>query len=164
MKHVREMDSKRTAIYARVARAEEGSAERLAEQVQNVTNGLPTDLAAMGVEVYAETGSGLLGFEPDCEGERRPEFERLAMDIRKGWIGSVHFADLARLSRSLSVATAFLDLCDRHGVRVFVDGTEGNGRAFFGHGAKASVRHVHMSRFVQATLVDRATRRAKPTA
>jgi len=115
---------RKAVIYARIARVEKGSAHRLAEQIQRVKKGLPPDLAGDTAEVYAEIGSGALGFEKNRDGKARPELQRLANDVRQGKVGSVHVADRSRLARRAGVFFRFIGLCEDHGARVFAGNEE----------------------------------------
>jgi len=124
MKNLEQAACSMAAIYARTASAKNGSADRLAEQIRKVKSGLPPDLASKNVEVYAEIGSGTLGFEKDRDDNVRPELQRLANDVRRGRVGSVHVADRRKLAHSLGVLWRFTKLCGDHGVTVFAGDRE----------------------------------------
>lgn len=114
----------KTVLYARVAAADAGAADKLNQQVEQLKAALPADLDKDRIEVYAEIGSGNLGIRADLNGRVRREYQRLFDDICRRKVECVYAADPSRLSRNRIDLSVFVDTCREHNVKIIAGGRE----------------------------------------
>ena len=112
--------SQHLAFYARTAC---GTLDDLESQFSSVRDLIPRELRHMSIEYYSDIGSGLAGFEPGGNGNVRLGLQKLAEDISRGMVDSVHVLSKDRLARSHNVRFQFAEICHQHRIPIYVGGT-----------------------------------------